>query len=151
MKLELVTYGCGKSFDIKKFQPVKNRMHIKPKGGLWASPINSEFGWKDWCKIESFGDLSYSFEFLFEGNVFVVDSLKDIESIPWIELNYYPVIKSPFTKFPDFEKILLLGYDAVLLTRKGEQETRFSEPVCLYGWDCESVLIMNPSGISKPE
>ena len=39
-----------------------------------------------------------------------------------------------------------LGYDAIFLTEKGQHETRFSEP-SLYGWDCECVLVMNPSGV----
>lgn len=50
--------------------------------------------------------------------------------------------------YPDFEAMIRSGIDAIWLTPKGERETRFSHPKNLYGWDCESVLIMNPNGIS---
>jgi len=141
MKLHLITYGCGKKFDRKKFNSIKNRMHVKPEGGLWASPINSTWGWKDWCESESYGDLSSNFEFEFEGNVFVINSLQDAMKMPWREVEGYRSIK-----YPDYEKMIELGYDAILLTENGQQETRYSEP-SLYGWDCESVLVMNPSGV----
>ena len=31
-------------------------------------------------------------------------------------------------------------YDAVMLTEEGEIITRFSTPLSLHGWDCESTL-----------
>ena len=34
-------------------------------------------------------------------------------------------------------------WDAIFLTEKGQRETRFTHPKNLYGWDCESVLILN--------
>lgn len=139
MKLHLITYGCGKQFDPDKFKPVKNKSFVKPEGGLWSSPVNSNYGWREWCKSESFGNLSHHFKFHFEGNVFVIDSCADAARMPW--LTFYGSIK-----YPDFEKMVSLGYDAIWLTEKGQQETRFGEP-SLYGWDCESVLVMNPSGV----
>lgn len=138
MKLHLVTYGCGKKFDVAKFEPIKNKGFVKPEGGLWSSPVNSNYGWREWCENESFGNLSDHFNFEFEGNVFVIDGTRDAAYMPW--LNFYGL-----TKYPDFEEMVLLGYDAIWLTEKGQQETRLGEP-SLYGWDCESVLVMNHSG-----
>lgn len=44
----------------------------------------------------------------------------------------------------DFEKIVVGNvYDAIKLTDKGQVETRFSRNN-LYGWDCESMVILNP-------
>lgn len=135
MKLQLITYGCGEKFDATKFKPIKNRYFVKPEGGLWASPVNSSYGWREWCEENSFGDLSHKFEFEFEGNVFVINNERDARCMEWLE--------SYGIKYPDFEKLVSLGYDAILLTEKGQQETRFGEP-SLCGWDCESVLVMNP-------
>lgn len=45
--LHLVVYGCGDLYDRKKFKPIKNRQHVKPEGGLWASPVNCSFGWNE--------------------------------------------------------------------------------------------------------
>jgi len=114
-------------------------MFIKPEGGLWASPVKSRYGWREWCKAESFGDLSHNFKFWFEGNIFVIDGMHSALNMPWQDYK-------GITKYPDFEKMVLLGYDAIYLTLNGEHETRYGEP-SLYGWDCESVLIMNPNGI----
>jgi len=45
----------------------------------------------------------------------------------------------------DFEQ-LSKTYDAVWLTYNGERKTRYSNPD-LYGWDCESVLILNKNSV----
>jgi len=144
MKLGLITYGCGESFQRVLFEPIKNREWIKPHGGLWSSPIDSELGWADWCKSNDYGNLSQSFEFEFEGNVFVIDSYDDALSAPILTCDVLDYKKH----YIDFEKLIALGYDAVWLTECGEYETRnFNRPLSLYGWDCESVLIMNPDCI----
>lgn len=41
------------------------------------------------------------------------------------------------------ELIEPIKYEAIWLTAKGQSETHYSNPTNLYGWDCESVLIMN--------
>jgi hypothetical protein len=148
MKMKLITYGCGKKFDHRKFKPIKNRMHVKPEGGLWASPVGAEYGWREWCEAENYGDLSCSFTFEFEGNVFVIDSLEDAARLPWvsIEIEGLPNIPGFYLKYPDFEKMIELGYDAIYMTDSGQAATRFGNP-SLYGWDCECVLIMNPKGV----
>ena len=139
MKLSLITYGLGNEIKPELIKPIKNSW-VKPKGGLWASPINSAYGWKEWCEAEEFGNLSSSFSFEFEGNVLVIDSLHDMDKLPWFEqgTGCYAI---------DFEKINADGFDAILLTEKGQNETRFTFPRSLYGWDCESIVIMNPDRI----
>ena len=50
-----------------------------------------------------------------------------------------------FLVYPDFEKVSKM-FDAVYLTEEGQWKTRFSNNGCtynLYGWDCESLLILN--------
>ena len=50
-----VTYGCGKEFDSSKFNLIENQDFVnKPMGGLWASPVSSKYGWKEWCNAENF-------------------------------------------------------------------------------------------------
>ena len=145
-KFHLITYGI-KNFDRKKFIPIKNERFVKPKGGLWASPVKSKFGWLEWCTREEFRAEHYkakSFTFWYSGNVFTIDSLKDSLHMPWKK--DYDILY-----FIDFEYMQSVGVDAVHLTLKGEYETRFSMPRSLYGWDCESVLILNPNGIEEKE
>jgi len=111
----------------------------KPSGGLWTSPVGSEYGWSDWSKDNEYGDLSSHFDLIFKGTIFEIDSLDDMNNLPWIE--------SDRTPFVSFEPLVFMGYDAIHLTVKGEAETRFTHPKDLYGWDCETVLIMNPDAI----
>ena len=141
MKLELIHYGASK-YDSSKMKPIKNNNWIKPIGGLWASPINSKWGWVDWCKLENYGDITKSFTFWYEGNLLIIDSLDDLKTkvhfVNKQEYKYYARI--------DFEK-LSKKYDAMFLTENGQRETRYSHPESLYGWDCESILIFNSNGI----
>jgi hypothetical protein len=141
MKLELIHYGHDK-FDITKFDKIENTNWIKPKGGLWASPINSKWGWKDWCESENYCDLSCYFIFNYSGNILVINSKNSLNKLPF----YNPDISYKFIFAIDFEK-LSKEYDAILLTEQGQKETHFSLPKNLCGWDCESICIFNPKGI----
>lgn len=139
-KLHLITFGKGDAFDSGKFERIANRDFVKPSGGLWASPVDARFGWREWCNSETFGNLKSQFEFYYSGNVMRIDSLADVQQMPY---------RKVFGKFeyPDFEAIERTGIDAIWLTERGEQQTRFSFPRNLYGWDCECVLVMNPAGV----
>ena len=140
MKLQLITYGCGEKFDPSKFTPIKNIKFVKPEGGLWASPIESSYGWRDWCRDESYdGKLSQYFTFILEGNIYTINNTYDASCMPWIK-------EHEWLRCPDFEQMVKLGYDAIFLTEEGQQKTRFGKP-SLYGWDCESVLILNKEKI----
>ena len=143
MILDLIPYGLGNHLDISKIRPINNQDYRnKPSGGLWSSPINSNFGWKDWCECEQFqlDRLETHFTFSFNGNVLTINSPGDLYQMPWIATN-----EPFFIQYPDFEK-LAKSFDAIWLTDLGQDSTRFSKPN-LYGWDCESVLIMNPTKI----
>lgn len=145
-QIKCIVYGKSK-FCPSKFDPIKNRAWIKPKGGLWSSPIDSKWGWKDWCESEEFNieKLSEFFEFTFKGKLLKIDSIEDASKLPWIK---HPGFELSFflSASPDYEKIVK-EYDGILLTEKGENQTRFAKGHSFYGWDCETVLIMNPSSI----
>ena len=147
--LVLVHYGSS-VYKPEIFREVKNVGRVKPIWGLWTSPIKSNWGWKDWCLAENFRtcDDSNSFNLRFkEGSkILVVDSLQDLEKLPKYNVEYtkrfsreYPDSK----EYPDFE-LLSKECDAIWLTEKGQTETHLSHPLSLYGWDCESILILNP-------
>lgn len=145
--MKLIHYGA-KSLNRNKFKKVQNSSRNKPKygTGLWVSPINSSFGWKDWCTLEDFRDCKESNSFILNlkksARVLTIDSLEDSRKL----FRYYVKATNKYTSYIDFEK-LSKDYDAIFLTDKGQQETRFvwdeEKGVELYGWDCESLLIMN--------
>ena len=134
----LIHYG-SKSFEDNKFREIKNRNFSKPSGGLWTSPIESNWGWKDWCYSEDFRSCekenSFTIKLKDTAKVFKIDSVSDLLLAP------------SFDPFPGFKYInyeeLSKEYDAIWLTELGQIETRFSKPMDLYGWDCESVLLLN--------
>ena len=144
-KMKLIHYG-NTHYIPSWFEPISDEpFRNKPKGGLWTSPINSEYGWSDWCEGEGYGDLSAWFELDFNGTVLEIDSFEDMNELPWIESDGH--------YFVSFQAICACGfaYDAIHLTEKGQKETRMTHPKSLYGWDCETVLVMNPDSVSTPK
>lgn len=139
MKPKYVHYG-HKSFDKALFKPIKNHALLsKPDGGLWASPIDSEYGWKDWCVSESFRDCNEDDSFIFilatGAKVMILDSVDKLVLVPHVEQEH-----SVTWQCLDFEKIVELGYDAILYLQS-EDHRLYME---LYGWDCDSLLVLNP-------
>lgn len=52
--MKFIHYG-SKEFDKDRFTEIHNiPMCNKPSGGLWASPVGVEFGWKEWCEDNDF-------------------------------------------------------------------------------------------------
>ncbi len=140
--MKLIHYGASK-YNPELFKPIADRdFFIKPTGGLWCSLIDSKWGWKDWCEAEGFRTMEEYFYVEFIGALLVIDSVADLDQLPWTDNYICPTIS--------FEAMCRNGFtfDAIHLTKRGEQETRFTRPWSLYGWDCECVLVMNPASIT---
>ena len=136
-----VHYGHEK-FISSEWEKIKNGWR-KPLGGLWASPLHSKWGWYQWCKAEEWEmrplSLKFKFKLKDESNVYVIDSLLDLVKCQMTKES----VSDGFSI--DFEKVAQ-EYDAIFLTENGERETRYSKPT-LYGWDCESLLVLNKKAI----
>lgn len=145
MKTEYIHYGTD-HFDINKFQPIKNLewASTKPSGGLWASPVNAERSWKIWCEDEDFclNNLKTSFKFHLkdDARVFHLYRSDQLKKLP----RYDTIFKSVWYCI-DFEKTMQ-EYDAIELHLSEEIRDDYLESLYfkLYGWDCDSILIMNP-------
>lgn len=136
--MRCVHYGSSE-YKKNSHNPIKDRpFRNKPLGGLWGSPVDSQYGWEAWCRSEEFNTdkLDLKFEFEVKGKIFVIDGKLDLELLDWTSEDFL------CSGYPIFEP-LANSYDAVYLTRNGEVETRFGDK-SLYGWDCECVLVMNP-------
>jgi len=144
--IDCIVYGNGNKFKTELFQPIKNREYIKSHGGLWSSPIVSAHGWKEAAPQMDLGDFETSFKVRVKGKIFTIDALEDLERFEYQEMDYGPFMVD---FWPDFEELLERKYVAVHLTEKGQRETRLSHPRNLYGWDCETVYIMD-SKSAKP-
>jgi hypothetical protein len=141
MSLEFIHYGHDK-FDKDLFVPVKNVGFVKPIGGLWASPLYSNHSWRDWCIGEEFELhlLEKYFTFTIDKNakIYTIDNLNHLRSLPTVP------IKIINRKFLNFE-LISKDYDVIWLTANGERATRSLQPLNLYGWDVESLLVLNPN------
>lgn len=137
-----IHYGHA-TFDPNIFKPIQNKQcWVKPKGGLWASPIDAKLGWKDWCEREEFRECIEENSFRFtlpEANIFIIDSVEKLKDLPTISDS----IGISISTLIDFEKCIALGYDAIELNLSADYRLYWD----LYGWDCDSILVMNPDKI----
>ena len=138
--MNVIHYARDKNF---KLQPIRianstDGIPIKPVGGLWASPLDSSDSWEQWCKAENFGDISSLTPVLLEidtSNFITIDKRMDLKKLPWYR--WHGILEGV-----DFEELVRRGVDGIYLTSRGQVETRWAQPG-LYGWDCESILILN--------
>ena len=143
-----VSYG-SETFEPIKFKSIVIDMSCrclnKPYGGLWASPADSKYGWKDWCEMEDFRTdrLSVSFEFKLsvESKIYVIDNMADLECISTAgpnEMGRYYI---------NYELLLDMGYDGLFVTsyaaRAFHLYTNDDLINDLNAWDCESICIFN--------
>lgn len=151
--MEYIHYGSD-HFDAGKFVRPSNRPYFcKPSGGLWASPANAEFGWKEWCAANEYADLTEenSFRFTLQdgAKVWHIWSVDDAKRMPLQEDKLGTSMLCP-----DFERLVADGYDAVelhLSEETGEHGIGDGLYYLLYGWDCDSILVLNSDIVEELE
>jgi hypothetical protein len=143
MKQQYIHYGAD-HYDRSKFKKVIDTdMGInKPIGGLWASPVDSKWGWVDWCKSNEYHTerLNKYFKFtLANGSrIFHIRTFEDIFKLPYGNNdNYYIVYDWLNVK---------QKYDAVEL-HMNENYPLFHD--AFYSWDVDSIVILNPDIIRE--
>lgn len=138
--MKYIHYGSNE-FDINRFEKIKNKEVLpKPSGGLWGSRINITTGWKDWCRNTGFkSNLKEYFIFSLkeDAKILTINSNEQLKQLPKQDNNLYGVYCSL-----DFEE-LFKEYDAIEVFISEDRELYFS----LYGWDCDSIIVINPSKI----
>ena len=136
--MQYIHYGDD-NFDINKFIPISNRSEAtKPFGGFWGSRKNADFSWKEWCTeidLKS-KDLTKKIQFSLSNGakILVINNIKLLDKLPQNEENH--IVNKLFVTL-DFEKLAI----EVLIS----EDERLYE--LLYGWDCDSILVMNPNVI----
>jgi hypothetical protein len=158
--MEYIHYGA-KQYDPEKFHQIKNRFRpitAKPEGGLWGSPVGAKYGWKEWNESNDFvkcdENNSFRFRLKKDAKILIIDAEDKLCLLP--DADMPPVSSELYSerysdlysdkKFIDFEKLVELGYDAVEVLISECQ----SLYTTLYGWDCDSVLVLNKDAI-EPE
>lgn len=146
MSKKYIHYG-DTEFKRDRFEPIANRVCFnKPHGGLWASPCGSKCNWYEWCIDNDFHTDRLNDYFIFalkdDARVLTIESRIDLIRLKLNDLCLDFNSCYPFTMdeefYPDFEKLLDLGYDAI------EVYIRNTIYWDLYGWDCDTLLVLNP-------
>lgn len=149
-----IHYG-NNQYHSDRFRSIKNRPGFtKPWGGLWASPINAKYGWKEWNDDENFRECNKENSFIFtlteKANVIHIRSVNDLKLLPKQKMSNINIFDTGMI-YPDYECLLNYGCDAVELhlSEEDTSENDFMEGLywSLYGWDCDSIIILNPDVI----
>ena len=138
--MRFIHYGSSK-FNPNRFIKVKNSHWVKPfDGGLWASPKDSEYGWRDWCIDNDYGveklKRSFEFEIREDSKILNLRSMKEIREASDKGFLYLAYPNRDDLFYLDFE-LIVKNYDAIYY--ECNNETYFP----LYGWDCDSLLVLN--------
>lgn len=137
-------YG-NNQFDKTLVKPIKNRETWgKPTGGFWASRVDAENSWKEWCEREEFEThkLKKHFDFTLRDDTKLLEikTISDLNKLRQEHQDWFVKPKWEFVdkSFLDFEKISKL-YDAMEVNAGSDEELYFD----FYGWDCDSICIFN--------
>lgn len=161
MKFEMTVYHYTQLKKFKLFPiEIRNSRELywcKPEGGIWCSPVGSNFGWEDCDAGEQFIQEGMTkIELKLEGEFIIIDTYEDLNKLPWNKF-----CGSPNIELIDFENVVREGVDAIYLTEEGQRQTKYPYGFGvdwsftnekfrnLYGWDCESVLILNHKCIEE--
>lgn len=156
MKKEYIHYG-SLHFSEEKFDECKNQKRNlsrlnKPNFGFWGSPVDTDWGWKDWCKseyfcLESF-DKSFRFRLKNGSRILKVRMVKDVIKYTYERRIYSPSMNCYFNdgygiKFYE----IMRKYDGLELIHGDHYHELHSGP--FYTWDCDSIVIWNPGIIEE--
>lgn len=130
-----------------KYQPElvnlsSHTVYSKPSKGVWASPVDSDWGWKDWCKAEAWSpsgfDWSKSFTFKLTECANILEIYQEEDIYPYI-------IEDDSSIFGriDFDR-LYSEFDGIELFLSENCQLRDG---FFYTWDCDSIVIWNPNVI----
>lgn len=134
-------------FNWQRWQPISDgNMPHKPSGGLWTSPVDDDgqSAWEAWTGLADYRSGVPKQARIIpkpDARVFLIDDHADLLALRKLA-PLEPADPAFFLAPIDWETAA--GHlDAIWLTARGEQSTRFSEPG-LYGWDCATVLWLQP-------
>lgn len=113
----------------------------KPDFGLWGSPVDCKFGWKDWCESEDFRTDTLDRYFVFKikdgSKIFTVRNKDDVSDYLYTPHLY-------MLEYIDFDKIMK-EYDGMeLIHGDNYMDLHYGY---FYSWDVDSIVVWNPDVI----
>ena len=139
-----VTYLKG-SYDPKQFKEIEpDIVANKCKNGLWACPLNSNMGWKEWCETNNFrhiGNNKFVFKLKPGSKIYEINTKEDLNRISTAN-GYYNIMK-----VIDFPRLLKSGYDGIYVSSDMVGYPAIKRIAGLDVWDVESLCVFNPNVI----
>lgn len=140
-----IHYG-HREFDKSKFNEITNRPFFsKPSGGLWASRIDSPYGWKEWTEEQDFyldkysDDNYFKFKLKEKTRILRITNIKQLDELSHIDSERFNInFKFTVYQMLDFEE-LAKKYDAIEVLISKDERLYWE----LYGWDCDSLVVFN--------
>ena len=141
-----IHYGATRFIE-EYWEPIQNQNWIKPHGGLWASAVDAQYGWKDWNENSDYQACdemnSFKFKLKPEAKLLVIDSVNALKRLHKLQYTVTTLVRDVY--FLNFERLLEDGYDAIDFQLSKDRELYWS----MYGWDCDSILVMNKDVIEE--
>ena len=147
-----ITYGKGNKFDKDKLPKVEDlKIELsclnKVRKTLWGSPVDANYGWKEWCEDNGFhtelltDDNSFKWTLKPEARILYIEDLGDLEKVPFITKNEYAFMET----YIDFESIIK-SYDAMEICMDEHYIGHMfvsKEEIAFNSWDCDSIMVFN--------
>lgn len=149
-----VIHLTDKEFSLRPIIPDGDVGNCKPEGSLWFSPETRD--WEEWCKRNS-SDRAINFEVvcdLDETNLLKIDSPKDIQKLPMIQVTKRDILTGKQYLQPaiDWERLYKSGVDAVYVTDNMISSIPWIEKTnCFSTWDAPSIAVLNERCIKSCE
>ena len=125
---------------------VKKFDRFDKPSGLWASPEDSDWGWREWCEAEDFRSeeqLSKSFKFKLKesARVLHIRRLRDVEP--------FTTLDPSFIFFDGHELDLNRIYSEfdAMEVHMSDNWCELHDSLLFYSWDVDSIVVWNPDVI----
>ena len=126
----------------------------KPDKGLWASPVNAEWGWKDWCEAEDFrmDTFSESFRFRIDKKAKILRVRCEEDILPFVIFDTDETInrfrgmlgcKTEISDELDLERLYRM-FDGIELFLSNDYSMHNG---IFNSWDVDSIVVWNPNVI----
>lgn len=125
-----------------------NGFLFKPDRGFWGSPVDAEYGWKEWCEDVYFGSYDFNkpvYWTLTSGKILQVgwDEVKNKETSILTKYINYPYNILDWNKMLKDDIVAVQLMDGCIGHRFiNELEKQFN------GWDCESIVVLDKSRLN---
>lgn len=142
-----ITYGKGNVLDTSRL-PDLNELDLTPSfinkipGTLWGSPVDANFGWKEWCHNNDFHTTSFKTSFKWtikeDSRLLFISTLEDLEKVPFVETEF-GLLQIDFQKIANDYDAMEISMDNLYIGHMflSEKERAFNS------WDCDSIMVLN--------